>query len=182
MSFDATEKYNTRLLIPKETIMFATVAVLSNGAKRTTPKSMCTRKARWPVVYCFKAVSQAPFSFVKYVCDFVHVVSFLACVAGVRNFKNLLLINQKIYVHDGWVFVCYQYRGILYCNALPAFSLRDASCNVIDIEITCRTFGSVIVALFPICTFARGKGSLETMIYLTVSDCRHGFRSTLKLS
>ena len=84
-------------------------------------------------------------------------------------------MNQKIYVHDGWVFVCYQYRGILYCNALPAFSLRDASCNVIDIEITCRTFGSVIVALFPICTFARGKGSLETMIYLTVSDCRHGF-------
>ena len=54
-------------------------------------------------------------------------------------------MNQKIYVHDGWVFVCYQYRGILYCNALPAFSLRDASCNVIDIEITCRTFGSVIV-------------------------------------
>ena len=47
-------------------------------------------------------------------------------------------MNQKIYVHDGWVFVCYQYRGILYCNALPAFSLRDASCNVIDIEITCR--------------------------------------------
>ena len=91
-------------------------------------------------------------------------------------------MNQKIYVHDGWVFVCYQYRGILYCNALPAFSLRDASCNVIDIEITCRTFGSVIVALFPICTFARGEGSLETMIYLTVSDCRHGFRSTLKLS
>ena len=56
-------------------------------------------------------------------------------------------MNQKIYVHDGWVFVCYQYRGILYCNALPAFSLRDASCNVIDIEITCRTFGSVIVVL-----------------------------------
>ena len=91
-------------------------------------------------------------------------------------------MNQKICVHDGWVFVCYQYLGILYCNALPAFSLRDASCNVIDIEITCRTFGSVIVVLFPICTFARGKGSLETMIYLTVSDCRHGFRSTLKLS
>ena len=85
-------------------------------------------------------------------------------------------MNEKLYVHDGWVFVCYQYRGILYCNALPAFSSRDASCNVIDIEITSRTFGSAI------CTFARGKGSLETMIYLTVSDCRHGFRSTLKLS
>ena len=27
-----------------------------------------------------------------------------------------------------------------------------------------------------------GKGSLETMISFTVSDCRHGFRSTLKLS
>ena len=64
-------------------------------------------------------------------------------------------MNQKIYVHDGWVFVCYQYRGILYCNALPAFGLRDASCNVIDIEITCRTFGSVIVVLFPIRTFSR---------------------------
>ena len=35
-------------------------------------------------------------------------------------------MNEKIYVHDGWGFVCYQYRGILYCNALPAFSLRDA--------------------------------------------------------
>ena len=83
-------------------------------------------------------------------------------------------MNQKIYVHDGWVFVCYQYRGILYCNALPAFSLRDASCNVIDIEITCRTFGSV--------ASLEAKGSLETMISFTVSDCRHGFRSTLKLS
>ena len=90
------------------------------------------------------------------------VGTFSACVAGVRNFKNLLLINQKIYVH-GWVFVCYQYR---------VFSLRDASCNVSDIEIMCRTFGSVIVVLFPICSFARGKGSLETMIYPTVSDCR----------
>ena len=109
------------------------------------------------------------------------VGTFSACVAGVRNFKNLLLINQKIYVH-GWVFVCYQYRGILYCNALPAFSLRDASCNVIDIEIMCRTFGSVIVVLFPICSFARGKGSLETMIYFTVFDCRHVFRSTYTLS
>ena len=106
-------------------------------------------------------------------------------MAGVRNFKNLLLINQKIYVH-GWVFVCYQYLGILYCtvtpSGLPVFSLRDASCDVIDIEIMCRTFGSVIVVLFPICSFARGKGSLETMIYLTVFDYRHGFRSTLKLS
>ena len=111
----------------------------------------------------------------------VHVVSFLACVAGVRNFKNLLLINQKIYVH-GWVFVCYQYWRMLYCNVLPAFSLRDASWNVIYIEITCRTFGSVIAAFFPICSFARGTGSLETMSYLTVFNCRQGFRSTLKWS
>ena len=145
-------------------------------AKRMTPKSMCRRKVCWPVVYCFQAVCQAPFSFVKYVYC-VHVVSFLAYLAGVRNFKNVLLINQKIYVH-GWVFVCYQYWGILYCNALPAFSLRDASCNVIDIEIMSRTFGSVIVVLFPSCSFARGKGSLETMSYLTVFDCRHCFRST----
>ena len=172
MSFDAIEKYNTRLLIPKETGMFATVAVLSNGRQKDDTKEHVHRES--PLTSCVL--------FPKYVFDCLHVVSFLACVAGVRNFKNLLLINQKIYVHDGWVFVCYQYRGILYCNALPAFSLRDASCNVIDIEITCRTFGSVIVVLFPICTFARGKGSLETMIYLTVSDCRHGFRSTLKLS
>ena len=143
---------------------------------------MCRGKARWPVVHCFKAVWQAPFSFIKYVFDCVHVVSFLACVAGVWNFKNLLLINQKIYVH-GWVFVCYQYLGTLYRTVTPsgppAFSLRDASCDVIDIEIMCRTFGSVIVVLFPICSFARGKCSLETMIYFTVFDCRHVFRSTL---
>ena len=31
--------------------------------KWTTPKSMCLRRARWPVVYCFHAVCQAPFSF-----------------------------------------------------------------------------------------------------------------------
>ena len=34
MSFDAIEKYYTRLLIPKETGMFATVAVLSNGRQK----------------------------------------------------------------------------------------------------------------------------------------------------
>lgn len=45
----------------------------------------------------------------------------------------------------------------------------------------CRTFGSVTVVLFPMtCSFARGKGSLETTSYLVVFDCRHGFRSTLK--
>ena len=160
MSFDAVEKYNTRLLIPKETSMFATVAVLSNGRQKDDTKEHVRRES--PLASCVL--------FPKYVFDCLHVVSFLGCVAGVRNFKNLLLMNQKIYVYDG--------RGILYCNALPAFRLRDASCNVIDIEITCRTFGSVIVVLFPICTFARGKGSLETMIYLTVSDCRHGLANT----
>ena len=93
-------------------------------------------------------------------------------VAGVGNLKNLLLMNQKIYVHDGWVFVCYQYRGILYCNALPAFSLRDASCNVIDIEITCRTFGCVIVALFPTCTFADEKcWSSSSLLYISQYSC-----------
>ena len=46
MSFDAIEKYNTRLLIPKETGMFATVAVLSNGRHGTTRKSMCVGKVR----------------------------------------------------------------------------------------------------------------------------------------
>ena len=131
MSFDAIEKYNTRLLIPKETRMFATVAVLPNRRQKDDTKEHVRRES--PLTNCVL--------FPKYVSDCLHVVSVLACVAGVRNFKNLLLINQKIYVHDGWVFVCYQYRGILYCNALPAFSLRDTSCNVIDIEITCRTFG-----------------------------------------
>ena len=167
MSFDAIEKYNTRLLIPKETVMFATVAVVSNGRQKDDTKEHVLRES--PLTNC---VLFPKYVFVVFDC--LHVVSVLACVAGIRNFKNLLLINQKIYVHDGWVFVCYQYRGILYCNALPAFSLRDASCNVIDIEITCRTFGSV--------ASLEAKGSLETMISFTVSDYRHDFRSTLKLS
>ena len=98
MSFDAIEKYNTRLLIPKETGMFATVAVLSNGRQKDDTKEHVHRDS--PLTSCVL--------FPKYVFDCLHVVSFLACVAGVRNFKNLLLINQKIYVH-GWVFVCYQY-------------------------------------------------------------------------
>ena len=102
MSFDAIEKYNTRLLIPKETGMFATVAVLSNGRQKDDTKEHVHRDS--PLTSCVL--------FPKYVFDCLHVVSFLACVAGVRNFKNLLLINQKIYVH-GWVFVCYQYCGIL---------------------------------------------------------------------
>ena len=45
----------------------------------------------------------------------------------------------------------------------------------------CRTFGSMIVVLFPIYSFARGKDSLETMSYLTILDCHHGFWSMLKL-
>ena len=104
------------------------------SAFKWTPKGRHQRACAEgnPLTSCVSA--RPHLSFVKYV-----FVSFLACVAGVRNFKNLLLINQKIYVH-GCFFVCYQYRGILYCNALPAFSLRDASCNVIDIEIMCRTF------------------------------------------
>ena len=63
-----------------------------------------------------------------------------------------------------------------YCTATPSQRLV---CVTHHVEITRRTFGSVIVVLFPICSFYRGKGSLETMIYLTVSDCRHDFRSTL---
>ena len=166
--------------------LFATVAVFSNGRQKDNTKEHVQRES--PLTSCvlfpcrlLGPRARPPFSFVKYVLDCVHVVSFLACVAGVRNFKNLLLINQKIYAH-GWVFVCYQYWGMLYCNVLPAFSLRDASWNVIYIEITCRTFGSVIAAFFPLCSFARGKGSLETMSYLTVFNCRQGFRSTLKWS
>ena len=146
--------------------MFATVALLSNERQNGRHQRACAQGEPADQL-CIVSMPSARPHF-----HFDCLGTFSACVAGVRNFKNLLLINQKIYVH-GWVFVCYQYR---------VFSLRDASCNVSDIEIMCRTFGSVIVVLFPICSFARGKGSLETMIYLTVFDCCHVFRSTLKLS
>ena len=45
MSFDAIEKYNTRLLIPKETIKFATVAVLSNGRQKDETKEHVQRES-----------------------------------------------------------------------------------------------------------------------------------------
>ena len=48
-----------------------------------------------------------------------------------------------MYMMAGSLFAINTEGYVLYCNALPAFSLRDASCNVIDIEITWRTFGSV---------------------------------------
>ena len=131
MSFDAIEKYNTRLLITKKTIMFATVALLSNGRQKDETKEHVQRES--PLTSCVLFLLPGPI-FIRKIC-----FRLCTCVAGVRNIKNLLLINQKIYVH-GCVFVRYHYRGILYCNALPAFSLRDASCNVIDIEIICRTF------------------------------------------
>ena len=46
--------------------------------------------------------------------------------------------------------------------------MRDASHNVIDVGnlLMCRTFGSVIVVLFPICSLALGKVLLESMGYL----------------
>ena len=108
MSFDAIEKYTTRFLIPKETGLFATVALLSNGRQKDQSKEHVQKES--PLTSCVLFAGRLPgtFLFVKYVFDCVHVVLFLACVAGVRNFKNLLLINQTIYVH-GWVFVCYQY-------------------------------------------------------------------------
>ena len=46
MSFDAVEKYNTRLLIPKETSMFATVAELSNGRQKDDTKEHVQRDSR----------------------------------------------------------------------------------------------------------------------------------------
>ena len=129
MSFDAIEKYNTRLLIPRETGMFATVAVLSNGRQKDDTKEHVQRESPLTSSVLFQGRLPGPI-FIHKRCFRSYVVSFLACVAGVRNFKNLLLINQKIYVR-GWVFVCYQYLGILYCtvtlSGLPAFSLRDAS-------------------------------------------------------
>ena len=50
MSFDAIEKYNTRLLIPKETGMFATVAVLSNGRQKDDTKEHVHRES--PLTSC----------------------------------------------------------------------------------------------------------------------------------
>ena len=52
MSFDAVEKYNTykRLLIPKETGMFATVAVLSNGRQKDNTKEHVHRDS--PLTSC----------------------------------------------------------------------------------------------------------------------------------
>ena len=81
MSFDAIEKYNTRLLIPKEVGIFATVAVVSNGRQKDDTKEHVHRES--PLTNCVL--------FPKYVFDCLHVVSVLACVAGVRNFKTFYL-------------------------------------------------------------------------------------------
>ena len=69
MSFDAVEKYNTRLLIPKETSMFATVAELSNGRQKDDTKEHVYRDN--PLTSCVL--------FPKCVFDCLHVVSFLSC-------------------------------------------------------------------------------------------------------
>ena len=50
MSFDAVEKYNTRLLIPKETMMFPTDAVLSNGHQKDDTKEHVQRES--PLTSC----------------------------------------------------------------------------------------------------------------------------------
>ena len=70
MSFDAVEKYNTRLLILKETGMFATVAVLSNGRQKDDTKEHVLRDN--PLTSCVL--------FPKYVFDCLHVVSFCSCL------------------------------------------------------------------------------------------------------
>ena len=109
------------------------VYIPSNGRQKDETKEHVQRES--PLTSCVLFLGRLPGRiFIRKIC-----FRLCTCVAGVRDIKNLLLINKKIYVH-GCVFVCYQYRGILYCNALPAFSLRDASSNVIDIEIICRTF------------------------------------------
>ena len=61
MSFDAIEKYYTRLLIPKETGMFGTVAVLSNGRQKDDTKAHVRRES--PLTSCVL--------FPKYVFDSV---------------------------------------------------------------------------------------------------------------
>ena len=94
MSFDAIEKYNTRLLIPKETGLFATdstVALLSNGRQKDQSKEHVQKESPLTSCVLFAGRLPGPFLFVKYVFDCVRVVLFLACVAGVRNSKNLYL-------------------------------------------------------------------------------------------
>ena len=56
-------------LIPKETSMLATVAVLSNGRQKDDTKEHVHRNS--PLTNCVL--------FPKYVFDFLHVVSFLSC-------------------------------------------------------------------------------------------------------
>ena len=63
MSFDAVEKYNTRLLIPRETGMFATVAVLSNGRQKDDTKEHVQRDS--PLTSCVL--------YPKHVLDCLHV-------------------------------------------------------------------------------------------------------------
>ena len=67
MSFDAIEKYNTRLLIPKETIMFATVAVLSNGRQKDETKEHVHRES--PLTSCVLFLGRLPGPiFIRKIC------------------------------------------------------------------------------------------------------------------
>ena len=70
-----------------------------------------------------------------------------------------------------------------YCTVTPSQRLVCVTHHVMlsILKSFAERSRSVIVVLCPICSFARGKGSLETMIYLIVFDCCHGFGSTLKL-
>ena len=67
MSFDAIEKYNTRLLIPKETGMFATVAVLSNGRQKDDTKEHVQRES--PLTSCVLFPRRLPVPiFIRKIC------------------------------------------------------------------------------------------------------------------
>ena len=88
MSFDAIEKYNTRLLIPKETGMFATVAVLSNGRQKDDTKEHVQRES--PLT-SFQAVCQVPFS----VC-----VQHSLPIPAAFNFQAP--IHNSITVNNNW--------------------------------------------------------------------------------
>ena len=71
MSFDAIEKYNTRLLIPRKTGTFATVAVLSNGRQKDDTKEHVQRES--PLTSCalFQGRLAGPI--------FIHKICFRLC-------------------------------------------------------------------------------------------------------
>ena len=67
MFFDAIEKYNTRLLIPRETDMFATVAVLSNGRQKDDTKEHVQKESPLTSCVLFQGRLPGPI-FIRKIC------------------------------------------------------------------------------------------------------------------